>query len=257
MHKRVNLLSKLGIDLDEKTPYEVTKFVLDLDRSRWAKKNLATAINHYWKFTGVDFSLKVPRLKGDRDLWIPSPEEKERLCNVTLKTRNATRRARMIMRVLFEAGLRASELCNLKIDDVRKKKKSGMVIYYLRVVGKGNRERSVPISKSLYHDLRGYFLWYGGELYIFDFSPAYLRKIISDVKAAAGIPQFHAHAARHYRAVELLKEGVSLEALRRFLGHSRLDTTQIYLRGSDDVLESELMKKDRYFREKEVVENAE
>ncbi len=258
MRKRVNLLRGLGLDLDTAGFYEVAKYVYDLDRGVWAKKNLATAINHYWRFRGFDYKpLKVPRLRGDRDLWIPSSEEKERLLNVTLRTRYSTKRARLIMRVLFEAGLRASELCNLKISDVRKKKKSGKVVYYLRVLGKGNKERSVPISKGLYHALVEYYSYYGRDPCIFGFSPVYLRKIIAEVKKAAGVPNFHAHAARHYRAVELLKEGVSLEALRRFLGHSRLDTTQIYLRGSDDVLETELMKKDRYFRSQEVVESEE
>ena len=252
MKKRVNLLRGLGLDLDTSSFYDVAKLVYELNRGVWAKKNLATAINHYWRFREFDYKpLRVPRLRGEKDLWIPSPEEKQKLLTVSLSSSYTTVRARLIVRTLFETGIRAGELCGLKRDDVRVMKKHGRLVYYLNVIGKGNRERQVPISKALYHELVLYYKYHGRGPYVFGFSPAYLRKIIIEIRNKAGVPRFHAHAARHYRAVELLKEGVSLEALRRYLGHSRLDTTQIYLRSAEDHVLEELYAKDRYFQEVE------
>ncbi len=248
MKKRVNLLSGLGLDLDTVDFYAVAKCVYELDRTIYAKKNLATAINHYWKYRDFRYTpLRVPRLTGDKDIWIPSAVEKEKLLNVSLNTSYSTARARLIVRTLFETGMRAGELCGLKRDDVRFMEKHRGNIYYLHVIGKGNKERQIPISKSLYQELILYYRYHGRGAYVFGFSPAYLRKIIATLRSVAGVPQFHAHAARHYRAVELLREGVSLESLRKYLGHSRLDTTQIYLRSAKDCMLNELLEKDVYF----------
>ena len=58
----------------------------------------------------------------------------------------------------------------------------------------------------------------------------------------------HPHAARHYRAVELLEQGINLKAVRDFLGHESLETTQRYLEGENDMVYKELSSKDKYFQ---------
>ncbi len=224
------------VDLDVLPDLEIARYVYELDLSVAAKNNRIKAVNLYLRYLERSYRLKLIREKGDRDYWIPTPKQKKKLLAVELKTKYQTARARMILEILFEAGLRAAELCSLKMDSVKNKvlSRDGKTyrVYYLDVKGKGNKWRQVPVSFELVSKIRDYYRYYGKDPYIFGFSTSSLRNILRFVKEATGVNEFHAHAARHYRAVELYQKGVNLETIRKFLGHSDISTTQIYLKGS-------------------------
>lgn len=254
--RRISLLRNMGFDLDELGDLEIAKALKELPRKDEAKNNLVKAINLYLKFRNREFRLKYKPKGGEKDLWIPTPDEREKLIGVTWPDQTETAKKRLLLRVLFEGGLRAGEVRVLKYTDVRSRRIDGTDYTYLNVIGKGNKERQVPISRDLYTAIIHYKMFYKerGE-YLFAnrwngraISQNWVGKVCREAGKAAGVKRFHPHAARHYRAVELLKEGVNLEAVRRFLGHSRLNTTQIYLRSAQSIVFTEIGFKDRYFQ---------
>jgi site-specific recombinase XerD len=126
------------------------------------------------------------------------------------------------------------------------------------IQGKGNKDRIVPISRSLFQDINHFEKYYSTSSYLFDnsqgghLSPKTVRQICYKAARATEdddlIDNFHPHAARHFRAVQLIENDINLEAVRRFLGHSSLETTKEYLRGSDSLLFDEFKKKDPNFK---------
>lgn len=247
VRKYVNLLKSISddLDIDSTEDLEIARYLYELRVSRAAKNNRIKAINLYLKYLERTFRLKQLRDKGTMDFWIPTPEEKERLLSVVLNSKYATARAQLILEVLFESGIRAAELCNLKMADVKTKvitrDKKQYRVYYLDVYGKGGKWRQVPVSFALVEKIRRYYAYYGKDPYVFGIATSTLRKIMSDVRQKTGI-KIHAHAARHYRAVELYQQGVDLETIRKFLGHSDISTTQIYLQGSKGDIFFEILK---------------
>lgn len=139
--------------------------------------------------------------------------------------------------VLYASGLRVSELVNLKMDDV------DLMRGYLRTVGKGQKERLVPLNEKA-QSLIAHYLQLSrpkllGEnesdrLFIrrdgFAISRQSVWKIIKKYGQLCGLSEdFSPHKIRHSFATHLLEGGVSLRALQLMLGHSDLATTEIYM----------------------------
>lgn len=145
-------------------------------------------------------------------------------------------RNRAIIEVLFSCGLRVSELVNLRFSDVSLNDK------FLRIVGKGSKERLVPISDAALREIQ---LWLfdrnlmkvkpGEQEYVFlNRRGAHLTRtmiliMIKRTAAEAGISKtVSPHTLRHSFATALLKGGADLRAIQEMLGHEDIGTTQIY-----------------------------
>lgn len=145
-------------------------------------------------------------------------------------------RNRAIIEVLFSCGLRVSELVNLTLSHIYEEEG------FIRVLGKGSKERLVPISQSAIHELH---LWYddrrqmkikpGEEDYVFlNRRGAHLTRtmiliMIKDYARKAGILKtISPHTLRHSFATALLEGGASLRAIQAMLGHESIGTTEIY-----------------------------
>ena len=145
-------------------------------------------------------------------------------------------RNRAIIEVLFSCGLRVSELTSLTLSQVYEEEG------YIRVTGKGAKERLVPISPTAIRELH---LWYddrrhmnikpGEEDYVFlNRRGAHLTRtmiliMIKRLAAEVGIKKtISPHTLRHSFATALLEGGASLRAIQAMLGHERIGTTQIY-----------------------------
>lgn len=145
-------------------------------------------------------------------------------------------RNKAIIEVLFSCGLRVSELVNLKLSDIYTNEK------YMRIFGKGSKERLVPVSSKALHDLE---LWYvdrkklnikpGDEDYVFlNRRGAHLTRtmiliMIKRQAVLAGIKKtISPHTLRHSFATELLKGGADLRVIQVMLGHESIGTTEIY-----------------------------
>jgi len=147
-------------------------------------------------------------------------------------------RDRAVLELLYGSGLRLSELCGLDLDAVDLRQAQA------RVVGKGNKERIVPLGEpcvealarwlSVRHELvkpgrpgaaRALFLTVTGRrLY-----PRKVEALVSDYgKLGAGRADLHPHALRHTCATHMLDGGADLRAIQELLGHASLSTTQRY-----------------------------
>lgn len=144
-------------------------------------------------------------------------------------------RDRAMFELLYAAGLRVSELVNLKLSDI------DLEHGFLRCVGKGNRERVVPIGEVAaawllrYLPVRARRSRHAHSPYLFPGAqggPLTRQRVWKLVRAyvrKAGIPQrVTPHTLRHSFATHLLGGGADLRAIQEMLGHARISTTQIY-----------------------------
>ncbi|MCS7259026.1 MAG: site-specific tyrosine recombinase XerD [candidate division WOR-3 bacterium] len=145
-------------------------------------------------------------------------------------------RARAIFEILYGAGLRASELLSLELDDIYFKEG------FIRVTGKGNKERLVPIGKpalkaiaNYCHLGRPFFIKNRNAPYLFvntrgqKLSRMGLHKILKEyLKKARITKKVTPHTFRHSFATHLLEGGANLRAVQEMLGHAHITTTQIY-----------------------------
>lgn len=158
-------------------------------------------------------------------------------------------RNRAIIETLFSCGLRVSELVTLRFADIFAKE------HYLRIVGKGGKERLVPISDNALKEIE-YWMYDrnvmnikpGEEEYVFlNRRGAHLTRtmiliMIKNTARDAGIEKtVSPHTLRHSFATALLKGGASLRAIQEMLGHEDISTTQIYTHVDMTTLREEIM----------------
>ncbi len=158
-------------------------------------------------------------------------------------------RNRAIIEVLFSCGLRVSELVNLKLSCIYTEEK------ILRVRGKGNKERLVPISDAALKELD---LWYacragmnikkGEEDYVFlsrrgrRLTRTMILIMIKRQAVLAGITKtISPHTFRHSFATEMLKRGADLRFIQAMLGHEDIGTTEIYTHIDNSMLREEIL----------------
>ena len=158
-------------------------------------------------------------------------------------------RNRAIIEVLFSCGLRVSELVNLKISCLY------MDEGFVRILGKGNKERLVPISKKAIKEVRYWFndrnimnIKNGEEDYVFlNRRGAHLTRtmiliIIKQAAELAGIKKtVSPHTLRHSFATALLEGGADLRAIQMMLGHESIGTTEIYTHIDTTTLREEIL----------------
>lgn len=146
-------------------------------------------------------------------------------------------RNKTIIELMYGCGLRVSELVNLKISEV--KENSG----FIKVVGKGNKERLIPISKTALKQYNRYkdlvrvhqIVFRGYEDYIFlnnrgkNLSRVMIFLMIKSLVEKAGIrKKISPHTFRHSFATHLVEGGADLRAVQEMLGHESILTTEIY-----------------------------
>ena len=170
-------------------------------------------------------------------------------------------RNRTIIEVLYSCGLRVSECVELKISHLH------LDVDFIRVVGKGNKERLVPIGSSaikyinLYKDTVRIHspIKKHAEDFLFlnkrgdSLSRVMIFLMIKKYAAAVGITKkISPHTFRHSFATHLLEGGADLRAIQEMLGHESITTTEIYTHLDKDFLRSTLMQfHPRYLKKKE------
>ncbi len=160
-------------------------------------------------------------------------------------------RDRAIIEVLYGCGLRISELCNLRISQLYLEDK------YIRVKGKGSKERLVPIEGVAIDRVRewlvtrmGYKVKPSEEDYVFvsltrgsRLSRISLFVYIKDYAERAGIKKnISPHTFRHSFATHLLEGGANLRAIQMMLGHEDISTTEIYMHIDKSKLRTEILE---------------
>ncbi|MDO4993655.1 MAG: tyrosine recombinase [Bacteroidales bacterium] len=159
-------------------------------------------------------------------------------------------RNKAIIEVLFSCGLRVSELCSMKLQDLY------LDEGFIRVEGKGSKQRLVPISDSAVKELKLWFIdrnaleiKHGYEDYVFisrfrkNMSRITVFHIIKELVELAGIQKtVSPHTLRHSFATSLLEGGANLRAIQAMLGHESIGTTQIYLHTDTRRLREEILE---------------
>lgn len=198
------------------------------------------------------YNLELPRETANLSYQIPTPRELRQIFESIDLTARIGLRDRAILELVYSAGLRANETAGLNLEDL------DLANRLVRVNGKGDKERIIPFGKAAAFYLR---LYLKGRVRISD-SPLFLsrrrhrinRDILEErlkLYAARFGLKFKFHSLRHACALHMLQNKAGIRYIQELLGHSRLESTQIYTR----LLPLDLKKAHRRYhpREKEKI----
>lgn len=217
---------------------------------------MLSSLRHYYRFM-----VKNDYVHENPFLFVDGPKKEKRLPQVlyfeqvdNLIEENKKRtdflalRDQAIIEFLYASGVRASELVNLKIQDIDYRSRTA------RILGKGRKERFVPFSVSakktliayeknlreqlllkniMGFDVDAFFLSSKGE----KLTTRGLEYILDEIEAKIGLSLgLHPHLLRHSFATHLLEGGADLRVIQELLGHASLNTTQIYTHVSEEAM---------------------
>lgn len=219
---------------------------------------LLSSLRSFYGFLNIDGymdnnpadMLKSPKI-GMHLPDVLTPDEIDKIIDAVDTSMLEAQRNRAIVELLYSCGLRVSELCNLRLSDLYLDEE------FIKVTGKGNKQRLVPISERAIEELNYYF--YDRER--IDIKPGYQdyvfvserrRKplsritvfcIIKELVAAAEINKnVSPHTFRHSFATHLLEGGANLRIIQAMLGHESIATTEIYTHIDRKRLREEIME---------------
>lgn len=178
-----------------------------------------------------------------------TPQEVDQLKDSIDLSKPEGHRNRAIIEVLFSCGLRVSELVNLKWSQLYANER------FLRILGKGSKERLVPISNMALREIENYLPWRnslkikpGEEDFVFlNRRGSHLTRVmilimLKEQAEEAGIKKtISPHTLRHSFATALLEGGADLRAIQALLGHESIGTTEIYTHMSMQTLREEVL----------------
>lgn len=233
---------------------DLKKYIATIqDKNTRTISHYITVINSFYDFLISDGLLTVNPCDNIASPKIPkklptflTEDEVNNLLNVNLFTAYDYRNKAML-ELLYATGLRITELCNLKITDV------DVENCFIRVMGKGKKERIVPVTDLALKYLTIYVTQYRNVIlkdkvsdYLFisnslvNISRQGFFKILKKECKRAGIEKnVSPHVLRHSFATHLLKYGADLRVIQELLGHEDISTTQIYAHLVNDKLKSD------------------
>ena len=235
-------LSKTNID----------NFFIDMSEFNYSsstKKRMHSSIKNFLKYINENedyesIDISDIKLKSSKKLpEVLSINDIENMINFYNHETYLDSRNRTVIDVLYSTGCRVSELCDINISDIDLDEK------YLKLKGKGSKQRIVPIGSMLYKNLMQYlnvretFLQNRGEPLFLSKSKnkldrtAVFRIIKKTSKNISLQTDVHPHTLRHSAATHMLEGGCDLRTVQEFLGHSSVSTTQIYTKVTKEFLE--------------------
>jgi integrase/recombinase XerC len=181
--------------------------------------------------------VRSPRLGRRLPSFLPK-DEATQLLDAAPEPTAAGARDRALLELLYASGLRVAEGCGLDLEDLDEAR------HTVRVLGKGEKERVVPVGETALEALAGYLAMRGrqrGPLFLNArggrLTPRSAHRIVRRLARRAGISQrVTPHTLRHSFATHMLGEGADLRLIQELLGHSRLSTTQRYTHVSPEHL---------------------
>ena len=242
--KYINYLNRLGVDDIEQIDYSLIRgYLEELENIRKVNRNTirhyCTSIKMFHQYLTDNFQLSNPTIylktqKPNKKLPVYFTEREiekflEPLDDSDLENFNLS-----ILECLYGSGLRVSECCNLKLSQVNFGYKN------IKVLGKGNKERYVPMNDVECGRLKKYcnglrrirdtkrspyvFLSKRGN----PIQRQYIDKMIAERCELLGMKHISAHKLRHSFATHLMNGNADLRVVQELLGHSDISTTQIY-----------------------------
>ena len=195
---------------------------------KWLRKEELVTINPMAKVQGPKNEKRLPAFAKESEL------QTEKLDELYADSLNG-KRDKVIFELFYQTGIRLSELIDLRVQNI-----SGESI---KVIGKRNKERIIPISKDLHFQIQTYIqvknqqvgespfvfsLKFGKKIY-----PMLVYRIINQyLSIATNLDKTSPHVLRHTFATHMLNRGTGLETLKDLLGHANLSATQVYTHNS-------------------------
>lgn len=237
-------------NLEEK---DIRNYIKNLNTKKINDKSIARKISTlktYYKFLIITGKIKssplefivIPKQKKSLPK-VLSIEEVLILLDIPLNERYDYRNKAML-ELMYATGLRISELINLKVSNI------DLELNLLKTIGKGNKERIIPIGdyateylKTYIYEYRPKFIKKQNSEYLFlnksgtKMSRQMFFKIIQKLAQEKNIKtEFSPHTLRHSFATHMLEYGADLRTIQELLGHSNIATTQIYTHITTDKL---------------------
>ncbi len=245
--KQYSELFLKGKSPDKYTYKELIKFIewlFELGISASSQARVISGIKAFYKFLVLENDIpsspadliEGPKLARKLPIYL-SIEEIDKMMGLIDRSKPEGERNASLLETLYSCGLRVSELVNLKISDLHLNED------YIKVTGKGDKERLVPIGKSGKKMIENYIQQIRSHLQVKKGSEdvVYLNKrgsrlsrvmvfyIIKDLAQKAGIKKkLSPHTFRHSFATHLVEGGADLRAVQEMLGHESITTTEIY-----------------------------
>jgi integrase/recombinase XerD len=228
----------------------------DLGISPRTQARVISGIKSFYRYLTIEklipenptLLLEAPRL-GKHLPEVLTVNEIDQMIDAIDMTKAEGQRNRAIIETMYGCGLRVSELCNLEMANVHLDEQ------YLIVIGKGNKERMVPMSETSIDEIRSYLtdrerlnIKPGEEGILFlnrrghRLTRVMVFYIVRDLAEAAGVKKtISPHTLRHSFATHLLEGGANLRSIQQMLGHESIATTEIYLHLDNTRLREEIL----------------
>lgn len=260
LQKLLHFLDGENIDIPDVTPDDLQRFAAglhDIGIHPRSQARILSGIKSFFHFLVIaDYLEADPSelLEGPKiGFKIPEVltiEEIDRIISTVDMEKKEGQRNRAILETLYSCGLRVSELCNLKISDLYFEEG------FIKVEGKGSKQRLVPISPRAIKEIKYWFadrnlgkIKKGYEDYVFlarwgnRISRIMVFHMIKELAEKAGITKnISPHTFRHSFATHLLEGGANLRAIQCMLGHESIATTEIYTHIDRNMLRSEIIE---------------
>jgi len=219
---------------DQMSEDEINEYLVSLARdprspSRSSFKHMVYGLRCYYRLLGMNKkSIALPSLKRETKLPVILNREELR----ELFKAPALLKQRIVLTLIYSAGLRGQEVINLKISDVDFER---MTIHVRQT--KYKKDRIVPLSPTMVIGLKKYLSAENPHLWLFNGKEAsgkYSVRGLSwvmreNLKKTSITKDVNLHSLRHSYATHLLEEGLNIVTLKELLGHAQITTTMIYL----------------------------
>lgn len=258
LRKYVKEEKKELLDVTANDLHHFISILHDLGIHPRSQARILSGIRSFYRFLILEDYIQVdptelienPRI-GKHLPDILTVQEIDAIINSIDLSKTEGQRDRAILEVLYSCGLRVSELCNLCLSDLY------LPEGFIRVKGKGNKQRLVPISQRAIHELQCYFEQrasiipkHNHEDYVFlsfrrgtKLSRIMVFHIVKVQVEAAGINKVVSpHTFRHSFATHLLEGGANLRVIQAMLGHESITTTEIYSHVENHRLRQEIIE---------------
>ena len=261
IQKLANFSEEKDLNELQITKAEVKEFIAEINKegiSARSQSRIISGIKAFYKYLILEDYLKVnpTELIESPKIGMKLPdtlsiEEIDSLISAIDLSHPQGERNRAILEVLYSCGLRVSELTSLKLSDIRFKEG------YVKVVGKGNKERFAPIGSSAIKFLNIYLneirnhqdIKKGSEDIVFlnrrgnKLTRVMIFTIIKQLAEKIGMKKkISPHTFRHSFATHLIEGGADLRAIQEMLGHESITTTEIYTHLDREYLREAIMQ---------------
>lgn len=256
-HKIQVFCEDQGLAIENITSKHIQDFLVWMNEfaiSPYTQARLISGIKSLFNFLELEYNLKsnaaelieTPRLNRKIPETLSVFEIDNLIQAIDLSSKEGMRN-KALLEVLYGCGLRVSELINMKISNLH------LEVEFIKVEGKGNKERLIPIGKQAIKYLKIYLneirnkqsIKFTAEDYVFlnrrggPLSRVMVFLIIKDLAAKIGLTKnISPHTFRHSFASHLVEGGADLRAIQDMLGHESITTTEIYTHIDKDYLQS-------------------